>query len=905
MARLHSLVALALIGTLAPFSAIADEPGAELETPHLQRSFSSTRQSQIARRHPGWQRFVGRYAGFEAHFDERTGTPVRVFGSRIPLVDAGASADEVTAAADAFLRTINDLVAVPQDELTLERVAHVRGTWYLTYGRRLDGIEVVGAHVGLRLRDGAVTLIQIDTLPGARRALQGRRVITRAAAVADARRRLAAAGPVRADAGEEVVIGIPQGAGMAYRRAWRVYVVTRDVPGRWENVIDARTGELLSRRNLYRFATGTIRGRVEPVTVGDPMVDVPLVSLNVDIGGNSVSTDASGVYSVAGAGTAHLGLQGDYTKVHNDASGDADVTFDASVDPADYTVTGADADQAEIAAYVHTETIRAVARTVAPDLTWLDEPLTVNVNLPDVCNAYWDGESTNFFSELDGECNNVARVADVVYHEFGHGLHQHLLAGGVFDGAVSEGMADYFAVSITGVPELGRGFFPDPDTFLRTAENSKIYPQDLQYEVHADGEILLAAMWELRTALRSTHGDVDGTRLADRLAVDMLRGGPQLDDAYIEILLADDDDNDLSNGTPNQCAIHSAFAAHGLALGIVLTHVPPGGHFDIDEAVPVTASQSVAGGECVVASVSSMSLRYSVDDGESWSTVEMTSQGSDFVGEIPGQPNGSFVTYYMQGSSSESTATAPRDAPRNRYAYYVGERTPVFVDDFETDRGWTHGGAEDDWERGTPAGLGGDPTGAYSGSRSWGNDLNTDGRYGTYAQNWLESPEIDCTSCRNAHLQFRRWLQVEDGQYDRARVLINGEEVWSNAAGSGNDHRVDPHWTLQNIDIHDVADGQQIVIRFELETDQGLELGGWTLDDVGVYNLPVEKADDRGCACHVTPGADPQLFALMIALLAACSAVIRRRSALSSDRRSRSPGPQSGAAGRALPWRRR
>ena len=35
---------------------------------------------------------------------------------------------------------------------------------------------------------------------------------------------------------------------------------------------------------------------------------------------------------------------------------------------------------------------------------------------------------------------------------------------------------------------------------------------------------------------------------------------------YPEALLADDDDGDLANGTPNECEINKAFHAHGLVL---------------------------------------------------------------------------------------------------------------------------------------------------------------------------------------------------------------------------------------------------------------------------------------------------------------------------------------------------
>ena len=47
--------------------------------------------------------------------------------------------------------------------------------------------------------------------------------------------------------------------------------------------------------------------------------------------------------------------------------------------------------------------------------------ITSTVNINDSCNAYYDG-NVNFFQK-GGGCNNTGRIADVNYHEWGHGVH--------------------------------------------------------------------------------------------------------------------------------------------------------------------------------------------------------------------------------------------------------------------------------------------------------------------------------------------------------------------------------------------------------------------------------------------------------------------------------------------------
>ena len=77
----------------------------------------------------------------------------------------------------------------------------------------------------------------------------------------------------------------------------------------------------------------------------------------------------------------------------------------------------------------------------------------------------------------------------------------------------------------------------------------------------------------------------------------------------------------------------------------------------------------------------------------------------------------------------------------------------------------------------------------------WGNDLGMSGWNGAYANNinnWLRSPIIDCSGQTGVHLSFQRWLTVEDGIYDQARIKVNGTQVWVNPGGTGD--LIDTSW---------------------------------------------------------------------------------------------------------------
>jgi MYXO-CTERM domain-containing protein len=96
---------------------------------------------------------------------------------------------------------------------------------------------------------------------------------------------------------------------------------------------------------------------------------------------------------------------------------------------------------------------------------------------------------------------------------------------------------------------------------------------------------------------------------------------------------------------------------------------------------------------------------------------------------------------------------------------------------------------------------------------------------------------VDLKGKTAVRLQYYRWLGVEDGFYDKARILVNGTEIWKNFTSlqepqaAGINH-VDKEWRFADFDLSAQAASGSVKLRFETTSDQGLELSGWTLDDV-------------------------------------------------------------------------
>ncbi|MCB9780835.1 MAG: hypothetical protein H6742_19865 [Alphaproteobacteria bacterium] len=932
-----------------------------------------------------WQAFVdGDGQGWQARFDERTGLPLSAWGPPI-LLGQLDSAQAVDAALYDFFSRNPGLIGVPVDELALRAVHfdEARQAWsvqlaHVVSGPQADaggfdpgvdtdaatalsmaldplgiggaladdaidftpvldasGVDVWRGGVQVFVRNGAIQMIQVQTHPGAAD-VQDDPVVGAPEAVEVA----IADGPEPAadhqvEGARLVVLPIEKwgigvdapfgqtGTGLDYVLAWEVRTRTTAPVGLWVGFVDATTGELLHVYNEVRYVQGTVSGQHDVRTVDGEMMVSPLPNLRVSSGSSSVYTDVDGAYDISGS-TATAELRGSQVRVVNNTGGEGELDLTGG----DQVFKDDDATQAEIDSYVFLEQVIDWKQTHAPDVRF-DGVLRSNVNLNSTCNAYFDG-SVNFYKSGDG-CNNTGRIADVNYHEWGHGFHYYSLTSGSFDGSMSEGIADVVAFFMTGDSTIAP-YFMTNGSGIRDVAPNRSYPGDVTGEVHADGLIYAGAVWDLWDLLEDEYGADVGYETAIDIFAQGIKSGPTLANAYDATVLGDDDDNDLSNGTPHQCLILEAFQAHGLSPAggegalMLLDHEALGNQ-------PVSASEYAISGdllnlapECNDFSLAEGLVHYSTDGGETWATAPLTAAGEGVQGAIPAQPAGTVVHYYLTAKGADGTEVgSPSGKSINPYSFVVGEMVQLYCEDFEADDGGYLSelldGADElganDWMWGTPRGMGGDPDFAFSGDKVWGNDLgggNYNGEYQNDKHNRLSSTGIDVSGHDTVVLQFRRWLNVEDGYWDHARVVMVGADdgddriVWANFGSSGGesvdheDHHQDDQWTLHSQTL-DVAGMNELIVGWDIVSDGGLTFGGWTIDDVCVYAVEgaenpgdggnggsdsglggadagADGGDDwtvekGGCSCSASPAAAPGfgLAGLALGLLA----LVRRR----------------------------
>jgi Zn-dependent metalloprotease len=898
-----------------------------------------------APRRAAWERFL-RAAGaasrphaWQALWDRDTLAPLRVFGAGIPAPGAIADGAVAEAAAIAFIDAHRDLIApgTAPDHLRLVANDLDAGLRTVAFSQHapVDGVglvPVVGGRVSVRFKNDRLFVFAAEAFPPARLPTPQ---IDAAAAVVAATAWIAETHAAASLREPPELVALPLvGSGRASLNAAFRVVLDADAPrARWAVYVDARSGAPLAREQLLRFDQATI---VFDAPVRAPQLDrttFPARALDIEVDGAPLDTDDAGAFTWTSTGMSSnvlVGVRGPLVRVNNQGGASATALLPAA-DGASiaWSLAGDEIGDAQISTFIHAGIIKDHAAAIAPDMEWLGTQLVARPNVIDPlgCNAFWDGTAVNFYRET-GNCNNTARLADVVYHEFGHGFHQHsIIAGaGALDASLGEAAGDTMSVSKTHDPRVAPGFYLTGEGVLRHMDDLRRWPDDISFDPHETGVIWGGAMWDLRTYLVADLGETQGHAVADQLYYQALRRSSSIPASYAEILAADDDDGDLSNGTPHVCAINRAFLRHGLSpllneAGLVLEHtplasLPPGqGPYPVHVAAKVLYPQ--CGG---TTELDSIALQFHLLGG-GHGTGTLEPDGDGWSGTLPAVPDGTAMRYSITAAVAGNVAHLPDNAADPEYRVFVGETVPIYCNDFETQiDNWSFSdskGGKGDFEWGIPQGQSGDPALAYSGQKVIGDRLGGGGAYTMNRKVSATSPAIDVGAEKSVRLQFRRWLNVYDGVQDQATIYVDEQPVWQNAATDSNDGTLahkDAEWRFEDIDLSPfVQPGATTVqVRFELASDLTLQLGGWNVDDfcivawhpqpppspvdagaggqAGDGGTTEEPEPASGCGCAIPGHGDAPLP--LAATLALLTAPLARR------RPRRTAPPRSTAKGR-------
>ena len=810
-----------------------------------------------------WQKLAATGA-WRAAWDRATGVPSRIWGPGFAAPGAMASPAVAERIARAVLVEHIALLApgASPDDFALVSNTSDGDIRSVGFVQRHGGRIVVGGQVSFRFKRDRLFVIGSEALPDVALPAQPRARLRAAAvrdrAVAALRRELAdlpADAPVTPPGAEVVLPLVGDDAVLGYRLAVPV-VIDGGGSGRYLAYGDPSTGEILAVHQMNLFATGTVLYHAIDRNPSHPRIDLPAERVHVGFGGAMRTTSSTGelTWDDAAPHPVTTSVVGDLVAVVNKAG--SGTLASAQLTLADggqivWDASGVVEDDAQVQTYLNVSIAKDFARELDPGMPTLGAQITANVNLPQECNAFFDGKALNFF-HASMRCQNTALIQDVVFHEYGHAVHTAEIIEGVgaFDGAMSEGAADFFAAQITGDSGMGRGFYYN-DTPLRELDpngSENRWPVDIG-EIHKTGIIFGGTFWDLRKALIAELGSTpEGVQVAKKLAqklfVGAMRRSVNIPTSLIEVLAVDDDDGDLTNGTPHECTIRDAYGRHGLRTATGTIQAPD----RIAESVATTMVHIELTGlatRCDGDKLDRAELAWKPSGtAPAAGMVTATVSGpTEFTAALPLARDATVLYQARVVFQDGSVLTLPDNLADPYYQLYQGQIMPLYCASFE-DRdpltaGWTTGtadGSKSPWVWGVPSGGSTDPTKAFSGQHALIQALGGD--YAPKSSSYVRMPPIDVGQWSDVHLQYRRWLAVEDSHYDKARITVGGKQAWlnytQNIGDSSAAQHLDREWRFQDVPVSGYQPGHTLDIAWDLTSDEGLQFGGWALDDVCV-----------------------------------------------------------------------
>lgn len=672
------------------------------------------------RNQPNWQNFLLDHGTWYVHFNETNGKPHNAFGKPIEVPGS-----DFAAKAQYFVEHHLAGFGIPTDELVYHTETENQHLHQVFFSQVHQGKEVLYSRLQVKFSlDGKVIGFGTDVfnhidMPAA---------AMDPAAASNAALQGLTGSVVNVEASSDVkVLPAPdyERKMSHFRPVYEVMVKTMDddrIPSHYLTLVDAVDGKVWMRKDMVSHCAPTPTGSASVVVTDDlsltqpydPETNSVLANMEVVQGGNTFYTDANGEVAGLNAGSTTFTLRGLWSEVFTNGNTPTfTTTISNGVNAIDW---GSNANSRETSAFYHVNIVHDYMKTKFPSFTSMDNALQTNIDVAGTCNAFYDGSSINFYQSGAG-CNSFALIGDVVYHEYGHGINDkyYLSEGGFWlNGAMGEGYADMWALGITTNPVLGQGNSQSlPNDYIRRYDiDPKVYPQDLVGEVHADGEIIAGAWWDLGVNFGDLQQMMDLYAATYDALVTGLDGneGEVYVDILVEALLVDDSpsnggDNDITNGTPNDLDIINAFDLHGITLlsNATLDHTAIEEHDDAAIEVDMTVQNDYPW------ALNNAIVAYRLNDGTTWITVNMTNIGGDvFSGSIPAQANGTIVAYYVALENLNGTLAnvqpfaADLVEPNVPYYILVGFDENR-IEDFDTfqDAGWIEGLPSDNNSTGT------------------------------------------------------------------------------------------------------------------------------------------------------------------------------------------------------------
>lgn len=670
-----------------------------------------------------YKKFFQKYGNWTFLLDRQTGVIHRAFGKGIKLPGLETiNKKNIEIASVGFLKENAGIFDIAPASLKLQRITEINGHWYVSYKQFYHGLEVVLSEIELRIyKNGKLSNFGMIYYPVESINLKPNLTAAEAKMFAKIGIPFNEATDIARTYDNLFILPYTRKGETEYRLVYKVDIKTNNPLAHYFAYVDAYNGKVLWRQNMVMNAEKlTVQGLIKERFANDTFVVKPFAGQHINIDGNQRRADKNGEVELNLNDTARLNAQfvSDWVKIKM-RRGQASADYSTKIPPSeDFNILWNDeiSHKTERILFYHANFMHNYVRILDTALKQMDFQLQITIDFGGSSpNAFSNGSSIGFIG-VGQQSMRVAESPQVLYHEYGHSVNQFIYESqGKQDGMVNiscnEGHADLFSTMIQDEPRMGVGVWVnEPDKIIRTLENTLVYPDDVEADGHHNGQILGGAFWDLRkmTSLdyvrRLSHFTKYGTP-------DDPDVGKAFSEWFIETLNTDDDDGDLSNGTPNIVNIVKAFNLHQIGTNLLVKYGFKHSQFKntLEVKNPYPIKFTIKKLSFSDEPFDSVLVFWSIDNFKTtnMAIAKLTDKDKgDYTALIPPQKAGSIVSYYMH--IWEPLSKAPVNfykKEKNPYFFLVGFQT-MFSENFENAQ-WTVGSSADkatqgQWENAVP-----------------------------------------------------------------------------------------------------------------------------------------------------------------------------------------------------------
>ncbi|MBO9564985.1 MAG: M36 family metallopeptidase [Niastella sp.] len=283
--------------------------------------------------------------------------------------------------------------------------------------------------------------------------------------------------------------------------AWKIIIMAAKPRAEFKIYFDAISGAIIEKINLLKFADG----------VGQVFDPNPVVTLN-DTDLDDTSVVPAKAYKKVVLKDLKAGGQLDGPFVNTSTTRNRVKRSDLS-----FLFKREDRAFKEVMVYFHIDTIQRYIQSLG-FTNVLNRSIAADIDGTTDDNSFYSPVTKSLTFGTGGV--DDAEDADIILHEYGHAIQDNQVPGfgATHQGeAMGEGFGDYLAASFFSdkktaalKPTIGNwdcvASAQNPPC-LRRLDSNKKFPKDMTQEVHDDGEIWSACLWQMRGLLGRTITD--------------------------------------------------------------------------------------------------------------------------------------------------------------------------------------------------------------------------------------------------------------------------------------------------------------------------------------------------------------------------------------------------------------